>query len=89
MADGLDAFEERLKRIGETRPNGERPKTRIQQAPPPRPTPRPKPSAGPVAIVAAIVFLIGGGAFGVMVFAPEMVFSALDAAIEQPAPIDQ
>lgn len=82
MANGKDAFEERLKRLN----GGSGTPTPTQQQPMEQPTvrlndPLPRPRSGgnggttAFALLAVAMLVVGGGAFATMVFAPELIFS--------------
>ena len=84
MANGKDAFEERLKRLGTNTPST--PSTPIEQSVE-APTlqldsaaTRKRVTGGgnsaAFAFLAIAILLIGGGAFATMAFAPELIFSS-------------
>lgn len=80
MAQTKDAFEARLERLGQpgARPTAARP---AAVSPPVR---RAKREEGPpmgLLVVAVSVLLLGAGAFGVMLVAPQLVFGDPDAFV--------
>jgi hypothetical protein len=89
MPSGKDPFEERLMRLGESGQTGSR-KTApapLADAEPEQVQIRPRRRSGtsPVLLAFAFLFfLVSGGAFGVMLLAPELVFqSNLDILISE------
>lgn len=84
MANSKDAFEERLERLGQS---GTSPKP-VRPAPSVSPSPKPhrraaKTEGTPVGllVLAVSVLLLGAGAFGVMLMAPQLVFGDPDAFV--------
>lgn len=84
MANGKDAFEERLKRLGASNPAPAAAQQPVQAAAP-LPVERtvrmnlPQQKTGGnstiFAFIAVVMLLLGGGAFATMAFAPDLIFS--------------
>lgn len=77
MSESNDPFEERLKRLTQKAEVTQTPlsELRFKSTSAPATTSDTQGGASVVAIAAVVMFLIGAGAFGVMLLAPELVFS--------------
>lgn len=80
MPNGKDAFEERLMRLGQdSKTSAQAASPAAAPVPQPEPQVRSKPrgsgGSGGLAILAVAMLLVGGGAFAIMLFAPDIVFS--------------
>lgn len=80
MSSGKDAFEERLMRLGHENKAAPQASSPAAELTPQLEVPRMREKkanngSSALAALAVAMLLVGGGAFGVMVFAPEFIFS--------------